>query len=415
MIKFTNGLVLDKDLNTVKEDVYIDGDTIVALGNCDKDADEVYDLNGNLLMPSFKNAHTHSAMTFARSLADDLPLQPWLYDMIFPMEAKLEPQDIYDLSRLAFLEYLTSGITACFDMYYFPEMMAKASVDFGFRTVMTGGLNDFKESVEKIEEYYNTFNSYHPLVSYKLGFHAEYTTSKDKIEAMGKLAQKYKTPVFTHSSETKSEVEECKKRYGVSPTKLFYELGLFEYGGGGYHSVWVDDDDLDIYKEKGVWAIINAGSNSKLASGIAPVSKMLKKGINLEVGTDGPSSNNALDMFREMYLIAATQKLKDNDASSTDANEILKMATVGSAHCMGLNDCDTIEVGKKADLIEIDLARPNMQPINNITKNIVYSGSKENVKMTMINGKILYKDGQFLTADKNEIYQRAQKIIDRIR
>lgn len=415
MIKFTNGLVLDKDLNTVKEDVYIDGDTIVALGNCDKDADEVYDLNGNLLMPSFKNAHTHSAMTFARSLADDLPLQPWLYDMIFPMEAKLEPQDIYDLSRLAFLEYLTSGITACFDMYYFPEMMAKASMDFGFRTVMTGGLNDFKESVEKIEEYYNTFNSYHPLVSYKLGFHAEYTTSKDKIEAMGKLAQKYKTPVFTHSSETKSEVEECKKRYGISPTKLFYELGLFEYGGGGYHSVWVDDDDLDIYKEKGVWAIINAGSNSKLASGIAPVSKMLKKGINLAVGTDGPSSNNALDMFREMYLIAATQKLKDNDASSTDANEILKMATVGSAHCMGLNDCDTIEVGKKADLIEIDLARPNMQPINNITKNIVYSGSKENVKMTMINGKILYKDGQFLTADKNEIYQRAQKIIDRIR
>ena len=415
MIKFTNGLVLDKNLNTVKEDVYIDGDTIVAVGNCDKDADEVYDLNGNLLMPSFKNAHTHSAMTFARSLADDLPLQPWLYDMIFPMEAKLEPQDIYDLSRLAFLEYLTSGITACFDMYYFPEMMAKASMDFGFRTVMTGGLNDFKESVEKIEEYYNTFNSYHPLVSYKLGFHAEYTTSKDKIEAMGKLAQKYKTPVFTHSSETKSEVEECKKRYGVSPTKLFYELGLFEYGGGGYHSVWVDDDDLDIYKEKGVWAIINAGSNSKLASGIAPVSKMLKKGINLAVGTDGPSSNNALDMFREMYLIAATQKLKDNDASSTDANEILKMATVGSAHCMGLNDCDTIEVGKKADLIEIDLARPNMQPINNITKNIVYSGSKENVKMTMINGKILYKDGQFLTADKNEIYQRAQKIIDRIR
>lgn len=415
MIKFTNGLVLDKDLNTVKEDVYIDGDTIVAVGNCDKDADEVYDLNGNLLMPSFKNAHTHSAMTFARSLADDLPLQPWLYDMIFPMEAKLEPQDIYDLSRLAFLEYLTSGITTCFDMYYFPEMMAKASVDFGFRTVMTGGLNDFKESVEKIEEYYNTFNSYHPLVSYKLGFHAEYTTSKDKIEAIGKLAQKYKTPVFTHSSETKSEVEECKKRYGVSPTKLFYELGLFEYGGGGYHSVWVDDDDLDIYKEKGVWAIINAGSNSKLASGIAPVSKMLKKGINLAVGTDGPSSNNALDMFREMYLIAATQKLKDNDASSTDANEILKMATVGSAHCMGLNDCDTIEVGKKADLIEIDLARPNMQPINNITKNIVYSGSKENVKMTMINGKILYKDGQFLTADKNEIYQRAQKIIDRIR
>ena len=415
MIKFTNGLVLDKDFNIIKEDVFVDGDSIVAIGEYDKTADTVYNLNGNLLMPSFKNAHTHSAMTFGRSFADDLPLQPWLYDKIFPLEAKLTPQDIYDLSMLAFLEYLTSGTSACFDMYYFPEMMAKASVDFGFRTVMTSGLNNFKESINAVEDYYNKFNNYDSLVSYKLGFHAEYTTDKELIKGIAKLAEKYQAPVFTHASETKSEVEDCIKRNGMSPTKYLNSLGIFNYGGGAYHSVWIDDEDIEIYKEKGIWAVINACSNAKLASGIAPVSKLLKNGVNIAVGTDGASSNNALDMFREMYTICATQKLNDKDAASTDANDILKASTIGSARCMGLTDCDVIDVGKKADLIVIDMHRPSMQPINNITKNLVYSGGKDVVKMTMINGKILYDNGEFKNIDIEKIYANAQAVINRIR
>ncbi len=415
MIKFTNGLVLDKYFNIIKEDVFVDGDSIVAIGEYDKTADTVYNLNGNLLMPSFKNAHTHSAMTFGRSFADDLPLQPWLYDKIFPLEAKLTPQDIYDLSMLAFLEYLTSGTSACFDMYYFPEMMAKASVDFGFRTVMTSGLNNFKESVNAVEDYYNKFNNYDSLVSYKLGFHAEYTTDKELIKGIAKLAEKYQAPVFTHASETKSEVEDCIKRNGISPTKYLNELGIFNYSGGAYHSVWIDDEDIEIYKEKGIWAVINACSNAKLASGIAPVSKLLKNGVKVAVGTDGASSNNALDMFREMYTICATQKLNDKDAASTDANDILKASTIGSAKCMGLTDCDVIDVDKKADLIVIDMHRPSMQPINNITKNLVYSGGKDIVKMTMINGKILYDNGEFKNIDIEKIYANAQAVIDRIR
>lgn len=415
MIKFTGGLVLNKDFQVVQTDVYVDGNKIAGMGDCGLKADNVYNLDGNLLMPSFKNAHTHSAMTFARSYADDLPLQPWLYDMIFPMEAKLNGEDIYNLSKLAFLEYLSSGISACFDMYYFPEYMAKASVDMGFRTVMCGAVNNFKESVELLEEYYNKFNNCNELISYKLGFHAEYTTSKEIMQGIAALAKKYKAPVFVHSSETESEVEECKKRYNATPTKLFNDLGLFDYGGGAYHSVWVSDEDLEIYKAKNVWAVINAGSNCKLASGIAPVSKMLDMGINLAVGTDGPSSNNALDMFREMFLIAATQKINDKNAASTNADEILKMATIGSAHCMGLDNADVIDVGKVADLIVIDMHRPNMQPVNNITKNLVYSGSKENVKMTMINGKILYENGKFKNVDIEEIYRKAQAVIDRIK
>lgn len=418
MIRFYNGRLLSfkNGFEITDDEVWTNGSEISFVGkNHDKKADREIDLNGNLLMPAFKNAHTHSAMTFARSLADDLPLQPWLYDMIFPMEAKLNESDIYTLSRLAFLEYLSSGISACFDMYYYPEAMAKASVDAGFRTVMCGAVNNFKESVSLLDEYYQKYNSYDELISYRLGFHAEYNTSKELMNGIALLAEKHEAPVFTHSSETKSEVEGCLERCGKTPTELFEELGLFNYGGGGFHSVWMSENDLEIYKKHGIWAVINAGSNSKLASGIAPLEKMQKAGINTAIGTDGPSSNNALDMFREMYLAAVTQKLKTSDAAACDAAELLKAATVGGAHCMGLYNCDIIDTGKKADLTVIDLHRPNMQPINNIIKNIVYSGSKENVKLTMINGKILYENGEFIGTDIEKIYYEAQKITDRLK
>lgn len=418
MIRFYNGRLLSfkNGFEITDDEVWTNGSEIAFVGkNHDKKADREIDLNGNLLMPAFKNAHTHSAMTFARSLADDLPLQPWLYDMIFPMEAKLNESDIYTLSRLAFLEYLSSGISACFDMYYYPEAMAKASVDAGFRTVMCGAVNNFKESVSLLDEYYQKYNSYDELISYRLGFHAEYTTSKELMSGIALLAEKHEAPVFTHSSETKSEVDDCIERYGKTPTELFEELGLFNYGGGGFHSVWMSENDLEIYKKHGIWAVINAGSNSKLASGIAPLEKMQKAGINTAIGTDGPSSNNALDMFREMYLAAVTQKLKTSDAAACDAAELLKAATVGGAHCMGLYNCDIIDTGKKADLTVIDLHRPNMQPINNIIKNIVYSGSKENVKLTMINGKILYENGEFIGTDIEKIYYEVQKITDRLK
>lgn len=419
MIRFYNGrlLTMNNSLEITNDEVWVDGNKIVYIGKAKNDVttfEREIDLNGNLLMPSFKNSHTHSAMTFGRSFSDDMPLQEWLYDKIFPLEALLTGDDIYKLSRLAFLEYLTSGISACFDMYYFPEDMAKASIDTGFRTVMCGAINNFKESLELLEEYYNKYNNYHELISYKLGFHAEYTTSKELMQGIAKLAKKYKAPVYMHSSETMSEVQECIHTYNLSPTQLFDKLGLFDFGGGAFHSVWIDEKDMKIYKKRGVYASINTGSNCKLASGVAPVEQMHKMGVKLALGTDGPSSNNALDMFREMYMTCALQKIKNRDASSMDANEVLKMATVGSARCMGLDDCDVIDIGKKADLIVIDLHRPNMQPIHNITKNLVYSGSKENVKLTMVNGKILYENGKFPTLDVEQIYKEADEVVRRI-
>lgn len=419
MIRFFNGrvLTLNNNFNITTDEVWVEGSTIVYIGKEKNDGtafEREIDLNGNLLMPSFKNAHTHSAMTFGRSLSDDMPLQEWLYDKIFPIEAKLTADDVYTMSKLAYLEYLTSGISACFDMYYFPESIARASVDAGFRTVLCGAINDFKESIELLEDYYNTYNSYNELVSYRLGFHAEYTTNESLLKKIAGLAKKYKAPVYMHSSETIGETKGCISKYGKTPTQLFEQLGLFDFGGGAFHSVWLDENDMEIYKKHNVWAIINSGSNCKLASGVAPTAAMAEKGINLAIGTDGASSNNALDIFREMYMTCVLQKIKNKDAASMDAQKVLEMATVGSARCMGLTDCDCIDIGKKADLIVLDLHQPSMQPLNNIVKNIVYSGSKDIVKMTMVNGKILYENGQFPGIDIEQIYDKANRIVKRL-
>lgn len=378
--------------------------------------DREIDACGNVVMPGFKDAHTHSAMTFLRSYADDLPLQEWLYNRVFPMEAKLTEEDVLWCSKLAIMEYLTSGITANFDMYMKNEANAKASVDIGFRTVLCGSINDFGGTVEGIEEEYKHFNNYDKLLSYQIGFHAEYTTKRETLEGIAELAHKYKAPVYTHNSETKSEVDGCIERYGKTPTAFLDSIGMFDYGGGGFHCVHMTDEDLDICKEKKIWVVTNPASNVKLASGIAPIKKMLDIGIGLAIGTDGPASNNCLDMFREMFLTTALQKVSIPDASAVDANDVLYMATVGGAHAMGLMDCDTLEKGKYADLIIIDLNQPNMQPLNNISKNIVYSGSKQNVKLTMVAGKVLYEDGKFnIGIAPEEIYEKANESIVRMK
>ena len=267
------------------------------------------DAKGNLLMPGFKDAHTHTAMTFLRSYADDLPLQDWLNKQVFPKEGQLTEDDVYWLNILGIMEYLTSGITSNFDMYFFPPVDAKASVDTGFRTVQTSGLNNFGGTVELMEENYHIVNEMSDLTSFIVGFHAEYTTSKELMEGVAKLAQKLKSPVWLHNSETKLEVAECKERWGMTPTQLTDALGMYEYGGGGYHCVWFEDADFEIYKKKKLTAVTNPASNLKLASGICPTKRFVDEGISMAIGTDGPASNNCLDMFREMFLVTGLSKL----------------------------------------------------------------------------------------------------------
>lgn len=374
--------------------------------------DREIDAKGNLLMPGFKNAHTHSAMTFLRSYADDYPLQEWLFQKVFPYEAKLTEDDVYQLSKLAIMEYLTSGMTANFDMYLFPREIARASVDCGFRTVLTSGLNDFGPELSVLDKLYQDLNDYHELITFMIGFHAEYTTKKELLEGVAALAHKYQSPLFVHNSETASEVEGCVKRYGMTPTCLMESLGMFEYGGGGYHCVHMSDQDLEIFRNRNLSVVTNPASNVKLASGIARIKDMLDRGINIAIGTDGPASNNCLDMFREMFLVTGLAKIREKDASCVPADQVLRMAAVGGARAMGLKDCDMLAEGKLADLIMINLNQPNMQPINNIVKNLVYAGSKQNVALTMVNGKVLYENGQFhIGVDAEEVYERVNRIV----
>lgn len=376
--------------------------------------DREIDCEGNLLMPGFKNAHTHSGMTLLRSYADDLPLSEWLNQQVFPVEARLSDQDIYELTKLAVLEYLTSGITAVFDMYLTPDSIFAAFDEMGMRGVQVGGVNNFSQSPELLEQWYLKLNGKSPLQSFRIGFHAEYTCSKELLVKISEIAHKYRAPVYTHLAETASEVEGCMERYGKTPVAFLDSLGMFDFGGGGYHCVHVTDEDIAIMKKRGLYVVSNPGSNTKLASGIAPVAKFLEKGVPVALGTDGPASNNCLDMFREMFLVTGLAKLRENVASAVDALEVLKMATVNGAKAMGLTEADVLAEGKLSDLIMIDLNMPNMQPLNNIAKNIVYSGSKANVKMTMIHGRILYENGSFFTEEKpEEIFKKANDIVNK--
>ncbi len=370
------------------------------------------DCGGNLLMPGFKNAHAHTYMTFLRSFADDLPLEEWLYQMCFPMEEKLTEENIRPFEILGIMEYLSGGITTAFDMCYFPPVYARVAADCGFRAVQVSGVNSFGGRIEVVEENYLKVNEMSDLTSFFIGFHAEYTTKPELMEGIARLAQKYRSPVFMHNSETEKETRECVERYGMTPTRLTDELGMYEYGGGGFHCVWCNDDDIRIFRERGLTAVTCPAANLKLASGIMPLKRFYDYGINLAIGTDGAASNNCLDMFKEMFLASALAKVREMDAECISADRILYMATAGGARAMGLPECDRLAAGKKADLILIDLAQPNMQPENNPVKNLVYSGNKENVLLTMVNGRILYEKGKFcFGVDPGDVYREANEIV----
>lgn len=419
-IRLYNARILTmQDFNLIEGELHVKDGRISYIGEAGQNSGEQWDreidCKRNLLMPGFKNAHTHSGMTLMRTYADGLPLQEWLETKIFPLEAKMSGEDVALLSKLAILEYLTSGVTAVFDMYLTPETIADAFYESGMRVVQVSGINKFGPTLEVLEERYNKLNGVNDMTSFMLGFHAEYTCDRDLLEKIAEMAHKYKAPVYTHNSETAREVEECVGRYGMTPTVFLDSLGMFDYGGGGYHCVHMSDQDIEVFKKHDMSVVTNPGSNTKLASGIAPIRRFLDEGINVAIGTDGPSSNNCLDMFKEMCLVFSLANIREKNALAVDGCDILKMATVGGAKAMGLKDCDVLAVGKWADLIMIDMHQPNMQPENDIVRNLVYSGSKQNVKMTMIAGKILYEDGKFnIGTDAETIYREANAILPRL-
>ena len=420
MIRFYNGKILTFDGGTRVTDgeVWTDGDSISYVGAARTDLpafEREIDLDGDVVMPGFKNAHTHTAMTAFRSYADDMELHTWLNKRIWPYERRLTEEGVYYFTKLGIMEYLSSGITACFDMYGHTDSIVKACVDSGFRIVFCSAMNDFDADHTQIERDYLKNNAISPLVSYRLGIHAEYTTGMERLEYMRSLGEKYKAPLYLHMSETKTEVDGCISRTGMSPVRYLDKLGFFRYGGGAFHCVWMDDEDIEIMVRNRVYAITCPASNLKLASGIAPIDRMAAAGVEMGIGTDGAGSNNALDMFREMYLVSTLQKYLNMDATAGCADRTLRMACVGGAHAMGLDSCDELAVGKKADIVVIDMKQPNMQPPHNIAKNIVYSGSKSNVRLTMVNGRILYENGRFnIGEDACAVYEKAGELSRRL-
>lgn len=415
MIRLYNGLVMPmtSDCSYFSGEVWTDGGKIAYAGPARSgvlpEFEREIDLGGDLVIPGFKNAHAHSAMTFLRSYADDLPLQSWLFDKVFPLEERLTPEAVYAFTRLAILEYLSGGMTASFDMYFHRDAYAQANIDSGFRTVICGALSA-GDRISVAADDYAKFNSLHPLIGYLPGVHAEYTADERLLREMSELVHQLKSPFWTHNSETRSEVDGCMARHGMSPTACLDSLGLFDFGGGGYHCVWFTDDDVRIFAEKGLWAVTCPCSNAKLASGIAPLGRFEKRGVKLAIGTDGPASNNALDMFREMYLACVLQKLERQDAAACPAEGILYAACSGGARAMGLENCDCLAEGKAADLAVINMDRPNMRPVHAVAKNLVYSGTRDNVRLTMVAGRILYENGEFFVGeDPGRIYAEAEK------
>ncbi|MCR5309458.1 MAG: amidohydrolase family protein [Bacilli bacterium] len=388
-------------------DILINGNKIEKIAsNIDGVVDNVIDCKGNILLPGFKNAHSHTGMTFLRGGGKDLPLQEWLFTYCFPREDKLTPSDVYYATKVGIVEYIQAGITAALDMYFFPIEIGRASEELGFRMVLQGMYNSYTNKKELIRLYkeYNSKKS--SLVTYQIGVHAEYTLGEDAKKNTLEVINELKIPFYTHISETEKEVKECYERHGVSPVKYFDDLGAYKYGGAGYHCIFFSDDDCKIFKEKNVSIITCPGSNKYLNDGLCPVQKYFDMGFDVSIGTDGPASNYDLNMFLEMRLI------RENNPN-IPCYDILKMATRNSALAMKLNNCDILAEGKLADIIMLDSNL--ISDKIDIAQSIVENGMKTSVKMTMIDGKILYMEGKFFFGEEiSKMYENCEKVKERI-
>ena len=398
---------------TMKDDKVINGDLVVEdkrIAYIGKESnsfgpfDRVVECKNKVLMPGFKNAHAHSAMVFLRDVPENVTLQEWLFDYVLPREERLIPGDVYCLDKEAYLYYLEAGITFCFEHYYYPRESAKAAKEVGMRTLLleTCSLGGTSTSEDELKEDYKFNEEKDGLVRMLVAFHAEYTLNDELLKGVKEAIHQFKTPFYTHIAETQKEVDECYERHQKTPLKYLFDEGLFKYGGGGFHCVHYTDEDIKICRDNGLNIVSCPGSNKKLGSGTAPLAKFLENGVNVALGTDGPASNYDLDMFLEMHLAATQNK-------SIPPYEILKMATVNASKAMGLDNADVLAVNKYADIILVDVKG------DGVISYLVNHGNKKDVKLTMINGQILYENGQYnLKESVDSIKQKAEEISRRL-
>ena len=383
---------------------------------------------GRIAIPGLVNAHTHAAMVLFRGYADDLMLQEWLSTKIFPIEAKLTPDDVYWGTLLACTEMIKSGTTTFADMYFFMDEAARAVEKSGIRASLCVGMGSLAESADGpggfdavLERGSGLCESWNGAaggrITTMLGPHAPYTCSAPFLSAVGKRARELGVGVHTHISETFREVDQIRSAHGMSPVEYVESSGLFDVPTLAAHCVAVSDDDISILAEHGVRVAHNPGSNMKLASGVAPVEKMLAAGVAVGLGTDGAASNNNLDMVEEMRLAGLLHKVTRLDPTAVPAHLCLEMATSGGAACLGVADrIGSIETGKRADIVLVDFGAPHLSPagIADLISHVAYSASGADVSAVVVDGCVLMDDRKLTTLDEREIMAEVERRAGRL-
>lgn len=375
---------------------------------------------GKMLIPGFVNAHTHASMTFLRNCADDLLFNDWLFGRVMPLEDKLTGEDCYWTMLLAVMEMLRSGTTAFIDMYYFMDDLARAVEESGIRAVLSrglqGGADDpaggekrLREALDAAEKWKGREN-----LSFMLAPHAPYTCDEGYQREIAAAAKSGNMAINTHLSESLSEIDTIRERYGCTPIELADRAGLLTETTVAAHCVQVTDSDIGILAERGVTVATNPVSNLKLANGVAPVMKMLNAGVKVALGTDGAASNNTLNMFRELSVLSLIHKGINHDAQAVSASEGFAIATKNGAAAMGRSDIGEIKPGNTADLVILDLDRPNMQPVNDPVASLAYSANGGEVETVMVGGRILMENREFITIDEVRVKNEVSNICERI-
>lgn len=370
-----------------------------------------YDGKGKCLMSGFFNGHAHSPMTMLRGYGENMDLQEWLFDYIFPYEDHLNSERVYAATMLAAAESLRYGIISSNDMYYFCDDMARAYLDSGIKGNISRSLSIMDDvslsSTVPGREARQLFLDYDGegdgKIKIDMSLHSEYTNIERTARELAELTKELGTGMHVHVSETKKETEECIARHGKTPTAFLADAGLFDTRTIAAHCVWLTDEDMRILKEKDVFVAVNPISNLKLASGVCNVPELLKRGINICIGTDSTASNNSLDFIEEMKIFAIAPKMYYNMPSEITVGDVLYAATRGGALSQGRNDTGILKEGAKADLIVLDISGPHMHPVHDLTNNIVFSACGSDVRMTMIDGKVLYENGEYTTIDIEKV------------
>lgn len=407
LIKNADVLLLENEkLLVEKKDIVVKDGIIEHIGHVtQEDYDKVIDGNNKLAMPGLINMHTHLSMSLLRNYAEDMELEEWLRDKILPIESKFIPEDVYWGTTLSIAELIMSGVTCFNDMYFYEDEIAKAVVESKIRANLAIPFVDYTRNDEMIFEkakvfYHQWNNSNNGRITISLGPDSLLTVSGDYYEKVIALARELGASIHTHISETKQQVEDCIKKRGKTQVKYLKDLGLFDGKVLAAHCVHVTDEDIKILREHDVYPINNPGSNMKLADGFAPVQKMLDAGLHVCLGTDGSSSNNNVNLFEEMHLAAILNKGISGDPTAVKASDVIKMATINGAKALGKEDeIGSIQEGKKADIILIDLDKPHFLPRNNLIYSLVYCAQAADVDTVMVDGHLLMEDRKLITID----------------